>query len=279
MKKLNVIDEIVFSEDDIGRCNRVISNKIADHYREQDIKEVIVLVILRGAKVFAKDVFEGELGFSKNPIKFNVKYIKAQSYNGGVESSRDVIVDLGGIDPHKDINGKHVLIVDDIYDTGYTLYVVKNRVKEFNPSSVECCVFLEREIEHEREVYIRFVATKTKRKEFFIGYGLDYNGEYRDLPYIAIFNADIKTGEPYIQIFCNQCGESCKIPTYDDKSEFYGLIKAHVRGGYFSKFLDDTIYYRFDICEKCLKKMFDQFKIPVTTTSYDLWGGKPYGDV
>ena len=62
------------------------------------------------------------------------------------------------------------MIIDDIYDTGNTLYSIIKRIKKYNPKSLECCVFIERNIEHEKKVDVKFVGKKIDTKEFLIGY-------------------------------------------------------------------------------------------------------------
>ncbi len=272
MKKLNIIDEVVFTYDDISTGVRLVGRKIYDYYtREIKTEEVNVFVMLQGGAIFAADLFsEKELGFESSKVKFKIHYINANSYYGATEPSGNVLVDLCRVIPEDNIKNKDILIVDDIYDRGNTLSEVVERLKKYNPKSLECCVLLNREIEKEKEVDVKFIALKTERTEFFIGYGLDYAGKYRELPHIVTFNGDIETGEPFEQILCNCCGESCEIKIHDDKCRF-GLINAKVKGGYFSPVLDDLMVYRFDICEGCLKKMFEQFKIPVTMAEYDVW--------
>lgn len=72
-------------------------------------------------------------------------------------------------------------------------------------------------------------------------------------------------------IFCNKCGESCREDTLpEDVAGFYGLIEARVTGGYFSPALEDMTCYDFSLCEKCLKQLFDDFRIPVQKTEYIL---------
>ena len=79
---------------------------------------------------------------------------------------------------------------------------------------------------------------------------------------------------------CNKCGNTCRSDDaievgkrcdFDATQDFYGLINAKVRGGYFSPHLFDLVLYKFDICEKCLKEYFDSFVIPADEFHYDPW--------
>ena len=83
--------------------------------------------------------------------------------------------------------------------------------------------------------------------------------------------ADLKAGKP--DVFCNKCGENLKFlaKDYEGKDFFvgyYGLVDAHVSGGYLSKHLRDLQYYEFSLCEKCIKEMFDTFKVPPKQERY-----------
>jgi len=276
MKKLNIIDEIVFGPDEISRCNRISFNAIQAYYNLQGIREVDIFVILEGAKMFSS-AMKIELLFDRAKIKFNFHYIKAQSYDK-TQSTGRVDIDLLDVDPENDVKNKNILIVDDIYDTGNTLYELTEEFKKHDPKSIEYCVLLEREVERNRKIDIKFVSIKTNIKGFFIGYGLDHSGSYRNLPYIATLNDRVNMEEPCEEIRCNYCGENCK-DGFGDIMENYGLINARVKGGYYSPALDDLTSYRFDLCERCLLKMFAKFKLPVSKIKYDPFTGRDvYGE-
>ena len=83
------------------------------------------------------------------------------------------------------IVGRQVLLIDDIYDTGLTLAKVTEWVRQGNPANVRTCVLLEKDIPHQRPVPIDFLGLKIE-DAFVIGYGLDYEGRCRRLPYIAV---------------------------------------------------------------------------------------------
>lgn len=288
MIKLNIVDKIVFSASEISFIVNNLKIQLRNYYKTTDIKKVEVFVVLDGARPFSKDLFSFcSKNYIKNrqnkPVRFRFNYFKVQSYYGTTKSYHKVNIDWLKVNPEERITSKHILIVDDIYDTGITLSAIYDTFKKYDPLSLESCVLINRKVQKDKKENIRFIGTETKEKEFFIGYGLDYDEKYRDLPYIAtIHRPDIeKNQDPYYQILCNQCGEDCKV--YEGKDDVegsyaYGLIKAEVTGGYFSPALKDDTFYRFDICEKCLQKMFDQFSIPVTKKYFDIFTGEPTGD-
>lgn len=194
MNKPDIIDKIIISEEEIRIINKRIYGELFTYYKnniKDNFKSINVIVILQGASNFALDVFTKMICIPDihNPI-FNILFIKAKSYEG-TEPSEEILIDFGDVIPEIDITNKHILIVDDIYDRGNTLNSIIKRIKKYNPKSLECCVFIERNIEHEKEVDVKFVGKKIDTKEFLIGYGLDYNGKYRELPYVGTMKEEI----------------------------------------------------------------------------------------
>ncbi|MHA1470170.1 MAG: phosphoribosyltransferase, partial [Candidatus Asgardarchaeia archaeon] len=174
-------------------------------------------MIREGAIRFARDV---EI---KLPPKFHANssthHVKASSYEG-TKSTGVVDVELSDY-IKKTIAGKHVLIIDDIYDTGKTLYILHGIVEQLSPLTIEYCVMLEREIEHAYKMQPLFVGHKVTTKDFLVGGGLDLDGELRDLPYIATLKTKVSKWDDEIAekipheihktCLCNMCGESCSM--------------------------------------------------------------------
>jgi hypoxanthine phosphoribosyltransferase len=88
-----------------------------------------------------------------------------------------------------------MLLIDDIYDTGLTLSALMKWLNTCNPASVQTCVLLEKKHTHTRHVNVDFIGTSVE-DAFLIGYGLDYNGRYRDLPYIGILSETLIEQNP-----------------------------------------------------------------------------------
>lgn len=149
-----------------GRINAAYANT----------ENVMALVILEGAKYFAADLLE-QIAF---PIE--VEHLTASSYLG-TQSAGTVSIETSGDLPDK-IQGKNILIVDDIYDTGRTLASLLKWIENGNPQSVKTCVLLEKEISHDEEIVVDFLGM-TVPDAFVVGYGLDFDGQYRKLPFIA----------------------------------------------------------------------------------------------
>jgi hypoxanthine phosphoribosyltransferase len=114
-------------------------------------------------------------------LDVTVDFLRASSYGAGTTSSGTVrlVADLS-----VDITDRHVLIVDDIVDTGHTLAALKRTLAARGPRSVRACVLLDKTGRREIEVAVDYVGF-TIPNVFVVGYGLDYDGLYRNLPYVA----------------------------------------------------------------------------------------------
>lgn len=169
-------DRILVSTEQLKNTVTVLAEQINETYRNDD--NLIAIVILEGAKYFAQDLL------SEINVPVKLEYLKASSYYGSTCSTGDV--KLEGPDELKAaIRGKQLLIIDDIYDTGLTLTRVLNWCKECKAESIKTCVLLEKEIHHQKQINIDFLGLKIE-EAFVIGYGLDFEGRYRELPFVAV---------------------------------------------------------------------------------------------
>jgi hypoxanthine phosphoribosyltransferase len=139
-----------------------------------DCNKVIVPVLLNGAKRFADELFE-----RINDVKFQLRYLIVTSYSAAQSSGKVIIEgDIG------DVAGQEVLITDDIYDSGLTISEVLKKVRQGKPRRIRTCLLLEKQTTHKKNVEIDFKAAVVPDC-FVVGFGLDYNGQYRELPFIA----------------------------------------------------------------------------------------------
>lgn len=170
-----VYNRILLNTEQLQAIVSGVAKQVNNAYEAGD--DCLALVILEGARYFAGDLL-GQLDFS-----IEVEFMKASSYLGGTQSSGTV--DLHSKDSLEEkINGRNVLIIDDIYDTGHTLAKLLKWVKDCGAAEVKTCVLLEKEIGHAETIAVDFLGT-TVEDVFVIGYGLDYNHQYRELPFIA----------------------------------------------------------------------------------------------
>jgi hypoxanthine phosphoribosyltransferase len=138
----------------------------------------VLVGVLQGAVPFLADLMRAL------PLDLTVDFLRASSYGAGTESSGAVrlLSDLT-----VDIKGRPVLIVDDIVDSGRTLAVLKRTLEARGPLSVRTCVLLDKQGRRQTEITVDYVGF-TIPNVFVVGYGLDYDGLYRNLPHVATFD-------------------------------------------------------------------------------------------
>jgi hypoxanthine phosphoribosyltransferase len=155
---------------DIGRC-----------YRGE---ELTIITVLNGSIVFL-----GEL-LHRLPMPTRLDSIVARSYGAATTSSGRVRIRRPWQLPLK---GRHVLLVDDILDTGRTLKRVRDRILREKPASLRLCVLLDKPTRREVKLQANFVGFEIP-DQFVVGYGLDFAERYRNLPYIAVLKPEIYRG-------------------------------------------------------------------------------------
>jgi len=175
------VQRVLIPTPDIRKRLDELAQQIQQDYRD---KELTVLAVLNGSLIFAADLLR------RIPLKLKLDCISASSYHG-TESSGTV--DLNRI-AFPNLEGRHVLLLDDILDTGLTLAAIKEKLlKESSPLSLKLCVLLRKIKPRVRPVDADYVGFEIA-DEFVIGYGLDYREQYRNLPYIGVL-ADSAKGE------------------------------------------------------------------------------------
>ncbi len=165
---------VLISEEQIAERVQQLADEINEHYK--NITEPLVLVgVLKGSVFFLTDLAR------RLTVPHVVDFIAISSYGAGGDKRGEVRFLM---DTRESVTDKHVLIVEDILDSGYTLdYLTKNFAAR-NPLSVEKAVFLDKPSRHEVEVEIQYKGFDIGNY-WVVGYGLDYKEKYRSLPYIA----------------------------------------------------------------------------------------------
>ena len=170
------ISKILISKEEIEAKVYEIADQINNDYRD---KELIIIGILKGAFIVISDL-------AKNlSVDVTFDFMSLKSYEG-LSSTGQIKLDK---DLDTDITGKNILIVEDILDTGLTLSHLKNLLESRNPKSIEMlCIFVKKDVAKEH-IEIKYKGFEIG-PEFVVGYGLDYNGKYRELPYLAVLAED-----------------------------------------------------------------------------------------
>ncbi len=174
----NDLKSVLLTEEQIAGMVGKLGAQITKDYEG---KEILFVVILKGSLVFSADLMR------KIKVPVNLDFMQASSYGSGSVSSGKINIKK---DIEADAAGKHVLIVEDIIDSGNTLAKLKQLFKDRNAASVKICTLLSKPERRETEVECEYVGTEIP-DEFVVGYGLDYNQHYRNLPYIGILKPEV----------------------------------------------------------------------------------------
>lgn len=150
--------------------------------------QIVIIPVLTGALVFTADLIRCL------PLKLSLRLVAVSSYPGKSMESKGVSI---ASELPKDLADKHVVIVDDILDSGQTLAVVRGLIEKQNPASVRCCVLLRKPPSARKagghEVRVDYVGFDIP-DDFVVGYGLDYDGFYRNHPEIATLRKEAVGG-------------------------------------------------------------------------------------
>jgi hypoxanthine phosphoribosyltransferase len=168
-----IVSKPLFTTQEIQAKVKELGERISQDYAG---KELLVVGILKGAFMFFSDLVRS----IDEPLMLD--FIIASSY---VQSDSTGKVKVF-YDIREDISDKHVLLIDDIIDTGITLNHIRERVLSRTPKSLKICVFLDKKQRRQVALPIDYVGFEIPN-EFVVGYGLDYDNTFRNLPYIAIF--------------------------------------------------------------------------------------------
>ncbi len=174
----NDIKEVLFSEQDINKRIKELGMQISKDYEG---KFPLLVCILRGAFMFLADLVR------KIDIPMSVDFMAISSYGGKTDSTGQVKI-LKDLDTS--IKNRHVLIVEDIVDTGLTMDAVTRLLSTRKPASLKIASLLDKEERRIIPIKVDYYGFKVPN-EFVVGYGLDYEEKYRNLPFIGILKEKI----------------------------------------------------------------------------------------
>ena len=175
---LKDVERILITSEEIGARVRELGQQITNDYAGQDI---LMIGVLRGAVIFMSDLARA----IKRPI--DIDFMAISSYGLSTSSSGVVriIKDLDEV-----VQGRHILIVEDIIDSGLTLNYLVDNLKSRKPASVRICTLLSKPDRRKVDVQVDYNGFIIP-DHFVVGYGLDYAGKYRNLPFIGILKPEI----------------------------------------------------------------------------------------
>ncbi len=175
---LKDIQEVLISEEELQSKVKELAAQISEDYAG---KNLLLLCILKGGVMFMADL-------ARNiTIPAELDFMAVSSYGSSSESS-GVVKIVKDLNDH--IEGKHVLIVEDIIDSGLTLNYLVKYLKARGPESVEICTILDKPERREVDVEVKYKGFDVPNA-FLVGYGLDYAEKYRNIPFIGILKEEV----------------------------------------------------------------------------------------
>lgn len=172
------IERVLITEDRLKEIVSEVAEKINSDFRGE---EVLLVIILKGSIVFATDLMR------KLDMPVMIDFMQASSYGAGSKSTKVVNIKL---DLKTDIEGKNVVLIEDIIDSGNTLRNLKAMLLKRNPKTFRICTLLDKPERRETEIEPDYVGTVIP-DEFVVGYGLDYNENFRELPYLGVLSRHV----------------------------------------------------------------------------------------
>ena len=174
---LNDIERVLISEEELHAKIKEMGQKISDDFRG---KEPLFVGVLKGCFIFMSDLLRCV------DIKCTMDFMAVSSYSGTSSTGAVKIAK----DLSQDIEGRHIIIVEDILDSGVTLSYLKKYLEVRKPASISIATLLDKPARRKADVYADYSCFEVP-DAFVVGYGLDYNELYRNLPYIGVLKPEM----------------------------------------------------------------------------------------
>ena len=171
--------KVLLSEEQIAEKVAQIGRQITEDYQD---KNLLMVSVLKGSVVFMADLMRAVT------IPCNIDFMVVSSYGGSNTTTSGLVKIIKDLDG--DLSGKDVLIVEDILDTGVTLSKLVPMLKMRNPNSVKICTILDKPSRRKADIQPDYEGFQVP-DEFVVGYGLDYDEKYRNLPYVGVLKPEI----------------------------------------------------------------------------------------
>ena len=175
----DVCDKILYSQEEIAQRCLEIGTRISEEHKGG---EVTLIAILNGSFMFMADLVKNI------SVDCRIDFMQVSTYGASSESSGKFVVKKG---LSLDIEGKDVIIVEDIVDTGFTMVNLLDYLNQYKPKSIKLCTLIDKPHRRTKVVNADYIGFTMKDNEFIVGYGLDYAQRYRNLPYIGVLKEQI----------------------------------------------------------------------------------------
>ena len=158
---------------------RELGKEITRDYRDKDL---LMIGVLKGACSFFADLTRA----IRLPLRMDFLIVKSQKTSGETSGKIKILSDLT-----EEIKGRHVLIVEDIVDSGWTVEQLMKRLRKRKPASLEVCALLSKTVRRKIPVKVQYVGFEIP-DQYVVGYGMDYQQKYRNLPYLAVLDSALR---------------------------------------------------------------------------------------
>ena len=174
------IEKVLISEEALQKRIQELGMELA---RDYEGKTPVFVGVLKGVILFFGDMIRA------TPIRSQIDLMAVSSYGAGTESSGKIVLKK---DVSLNLEGRHVIVLEDIIDTGLTLKFTVEHLKAMHPASLKICTLLDKPERRKPGItlkpdYVGFTVPNA----FVVGYGLDYNEQYRNLPYVGILKSEV----------------------------------------------------------------------------------------
>jgi len=171
------LERVLFDEATILQRLDELAAEISADYRN---RELTVIAVLNGSIIFMADLLR------RIPLPLKLDCLSVASYHGGTVTSGEIVFRQAAL---PDVQGRHILVLDDILDSGNTLAAIRDKLAAEQPRSIKVCVLLRKVKDRQRRVDADYVGFNIG-DEFVVGYGLDYMEQYRNLSCIGVLRKD-----------------------------------------------------------------------------------------
>ena len=173
------IERILYSEEELAACAKRLGAQITADYTGKE--NILLVSVLRGSYIFMADLSRAI------DLPCLIDFMSVSSYGKGTTSSGQVQITK---DLSEDISGRHIIVVEDILDSGNTLSYLLKLLQARHPASIRLCTLLDKPERRRVDIHPDYVGAQVPDK-FIVGYGLDYAEKYRNLPYIGVLKPEI----------------------------------------------------------------------------------------
>ena len=175
----NDIERVLVSEEELSEIVKKLGAQITEDYRD---KNLVLVSVLKGSVVFMADLMR------EIKVPCTIDFMSVSSYGSGTKTS-GVVKIIKDLDTDV-VEGADLLIVEDILDSGNTLYYLKEILSARKPNSIKICTLVDKPERREADIKADYIGGSVPN-EFIVGYGLDYNEYYRNLPFIGVLKESV----------------------------------------------------------------------------------------